>query len=134
MSRTTIIKIQPTLTKGYNVTLYSDCLRETALYTIYRNSPNLGCPKGQCEYSHYTLVFDTSRASLLARGNPRGGQFHSAGFAPPFSPIHPDCLAGRKTTTFSSSPFLTFPGSSAPFLLACNCCSRCWLVIAPRGL
>ena len=48
-----------TLTKGYKVTLYSDYLRATALYAIYRNSPNLGCPKGQCEYGHYTLVFDT---------------------------------------------------------------------------
>ena len=55
----TISTTTTTLTKGYKVTLYSDCLRATALYTIYRNSPNLGCPKGQCEYGHYTLVFDT---------------------------------------------------------------------------
>ena len=47
------------LTKCYKVTLYSDYLGETALYDIYKNSPNLGCPKGQCEYSHYTLIFDT---------------------------------------------------------------------------
>ena len=48
-----------TFTKGYKVTLYSYSLRAIALYAIYRNSPNLGCPKGQCEYGHYTLVFDT---------------------------------------------------------------------------
>ena len=36
------------LTKGYRVTLYSDYLRATTLYAIYRNSPNLGCPKEQC--------------------------------------------------------------------------------------
>ena len=47
-----------TFSKGYKVTLYSDYLRETALYTTYRNSPNLGCPKGQCEYGYYSLVFD----------------------------------------------------------------------------
>ena len=46
------------LTKGYKVTLYSDYLRATAVYAIYRNSANMGCPKGQCEYSHYTLIFD----------------------------------------------------------------------------
>ena len=45
--------------KGYKVTLYSDSFRTTALNAIYRNSPNLGCLKGQCEYGHYTLVFDT---------------------------------------------------------------------------
>ena len=60
MSRTTITNYNnQNLTKGYKVTLYSDYLRVTALYTINRNSPNLGCPKGQCEYDHYTLVFDT---------------------------------------------------------------------------
>ena len=48
-----------TLTKGYKDNLYSDCLRATALYTIYRNSLNLGYPKGQCEYGHYTLIFDS---------------------------------------------------------------------------
>ena len=48
-----------TFTKGYKVTLYSDSLRETALYAIYTNGPNLGCPKGQCEYVHYTPVFDS---------------------------------------------------------------------------
>ena len=53
------ITITTTLTKGYKVTLYSDCLRATALYTIYRNSLNLGYPKGQCEYGHYTLIFDS---------------------------------------------------------------------------
>ena len=47
------------LYKGYKVTLYSDSLRATALYDIYINGPNLGCPRGQCEYVHYTLVFDT---------------------------------------------------------------------------
>ena len=47
-----------TLTKGYKVTLYSDLLRATSLYAIYINGPNLGCPRGQCEYIHYTLVFD----------------------------------------------------------------------------
>ena len=57
--------VQPTLTKGYLVTLYSDLLRATVLYTIYRNSPNLGGTKGQYEYGHYTLVFD--RISLLNR-------------------------------------------------------------------
>ena len=51
-----------TLIKGYKVTLYSDSLRATALYAIYRNGPNLGCPKGQCEYVHYTLVFDNAEA------------------------------------------------------------------------
>ena len=56
---TVTITTTTTLTKGYKVTLYSDYLRATALYAIYRNSSNLGCPKGQCEYSHYTLVFDT---------------------------------------------------------------------------
>ena len=57
----TIITISttPSLTKGYKVTLYSDYLRATSLYAIYRNSPNLGCTKGQCEYDHYTLVFET---------------------------------------------------------------------------
>ena len=54
-----LYKWQPTLTKGYKVTLYSDWLRATALYAIYINSLNLGCPKGQCEYGHYTLVFDS---------------------------------------------------------------------------
>ena len=62
MSRTTLTNYnnqQPTtFSKGYKVTLYSDYLKETALYTIYKNSPNLGCPKGQCEYGHYMLVFD----------------------------------------------------------------------------
>ena len=51
-------KWQPALTKGYKVTLYSAYLRATALYVIYINGPNLGCPKGQCEYGHYILVFD----------------------------------------------------------------------------
>ena len=55
----TITTISTTLTKGYKVTLYSDYVRVTALYAISKNSPNLGCPKGQCEYGHYTLVFDT---------------------------------------------------------------------------
>ena len=32
-------------TKGYKVTLYSDWLRATTLYTIYRNRLNLGCPR-----------------------------------------------------------------------------------------
>ena len=50
--------ITTTLTQGYKVTLYSDYLRATTLYTIYRNSPNLGYPKGECEYGHYTLVFN----------------------------------------------------------------------------
>ena len=47
------------LSKGYKVTLYSDSLRAIALYAIYINGPNLGCPRGQCEYVNYTLVFDT---------------------------------------------------------------------------
>ena len=47
-----------TFTKGYKVTLYCDSLRATALYAIYINGPSLGCPRGQCEYVHYTLVFD----------------------------------------------------------------------------
>ena len=50
---------QPTFTKGYKVTLYSDSLRATTLYPIYTNGPNLGYQGGQCEYVHYTLVFDT---------------------------------------------------------------------------
>ena len=37
---------QPTFTKGYKVTLYSDSLRATALYAIYINGPNLGYPRG----------------------------------------------------------------------------------------
>ena len=53
-----------TFTKGYKVTLYSDSLRATALYAIYINGPNLGCPRGQCEYVHYTLVFDKSATSI----------------------------------------------------------------------
>ena len=48
-----------TITKGYKVNLYSDSLRATALYAIYTNGPNLGTQGGQCEYVHYTLVFDT---------------------------------------------------------------------------
>ena len=38
----TVTNEQPTLTKGYKVTLYSDSLRATALYAIYTNGPNLG--------------------------------------------------------------------------------------------
>ena len=37
---------QPTFTKGYKVTLYSDSLRATALYAIYTNGPNLGTQRG----------------------------------------------------------------------------------------
>ena len=37
---------QPTFTKGYKVTLYSDSLRATALYAIYINGPNLGYQRG----------------------------------------------------------------------------------------
>ena len=37
---------QPTFTKGYKVTLYSDSLRATALYAIYINGLNLGYPRG----------------------------------------------------------------------------------------
>ena len=37
-----IIIIITTTTKGYKVTLYSDWLRATALYNIYRNVLNLG--------------------------------------------------------------------------------------------
>ena len=51
---------QPTFTKGYKVTLYSDSLRATALYAIYINGPNLGYSRGKCEYVHYTFVFDTN--------------------------------------------------------------------------
>ena len=51
-----------TFTKGYKVTLYSGSLRATILYAIYINGPNLGCPRGQCEYVHYTLVFDSESA------------------------------------------------------------------------
>ena len=54
-----ILWLQQQPPKGFKVTLYSDYLRATALYAIYRNSPNLGCPKGQCEYDHYALQFDT---------------------------------------------------------------------------
>ena len=42
-----ITKKATTFTKGYKVTLYSDSLRATALYAIYINGPNLGCPRGQ---------------------------------------------------------------------------------------
>ena len=45
ISTTVTITIATTLTKGYKVTLYSDGLRATTLYTIYRNGLNLGCPK-----------------------------------------------------------------------------------------
>ena len=37
-SKMTIITTTTTFTKGYNVTLYSDSLRTTALYAIYINS------------------------------------------------------------------------------------------------
>ena len=37
---------QLTFTKGYKVTLYSDSLRATALYSIYINSLRLGLSKG----------------------------------------------------------------------------------------
>ena len=37
---------QPTFTKGYKVTLYSDSLRATTLYPIYTNGPNLGYQGG----------------------------------------------------------------------------------------
>ena len=37
---------QPTFTKGYKVTLYSDSLRATALYANYTNGPNLGTQRG----------------------------------------------------------------------------------------
>ena len=37
---------QPTFTKGYKATLYSDSLRATALYAIYTNGPNLGYQRG----------------------------------------------------------------------------------------
>ena len=37
--------VTTTFTKGYKVTLYSDEHRATALYTIYRNSVNLDCPR-----------------------------------------------------------------------------------------
>ena len=37
---------QPTFTKGYKVTLYSDSLRATALYANYTNGPNLGYERG----------------------------------------------------------------------------------------
>ena len=50
-----------TFAKGYKVTLYSDSLRATTIYAIYINDPNLGCPRGQCEYVHYTLVFDNAQ-------------------------------------------------------------------------
>ena len=35
-----------TFTIGYKVTLYSDSLRETTLYAIYTNGPNLGYQRG----------------------------------------------------------------------------------------
>ena len=37
---------QPTFTKGYKVTLYSDSLRANALYANYTNGPNLGYQRG----------------------------------------------------------------------------------------
>ena len=57
-----------TFSKVYKVTLYSDSLGATALYAIYTNGPNFGCPKGQCEYVHNTLVFDRmySKTSITA--------------------------------------------------------------------
>mgnify|MGYP000745292264 CR=1 FL=1 len=61
----TTITMITTLTKGYKVTLSSDLLRATSLYIIYRNRPNLGCPKGPCEYGHYTLVFDTNYKTIF---------------------------------------------------------------------
>ena len=57
--------ITTNLSKGYKVTLYSDSLRATSLYAIYINGPNLGCPRGQCEYVHYTLVFDSRHGCRL---------------------------------------------------------------------
>ena len=61
----TVTKWTTTFTKGYKVTLYSDSLRATALYPIYINDPNLGTQRGQCEYDHYTLVFDTTEINGL---------------------------------------------------------------------
>ena len=55
--------------KGYRVTLYSDSLRATSLYAIYINSLNQGCPKGQCEYDHYTLVFDSMELGAYIDGD-----------------------------------------------------------------
>ena len=37
---------QPTFTKGYKVTLYSDSLRATALYANYTDGPNMGTQRG----------------------------------------------------------------------------------------
>ena len=34
-------------------------LGQLPFYVIYINGPNFGCPRGQYEYIHYTLVFDT---------------------------------------------------------------------------
>ena len=56
---TTTTTTTTTFTKGYKVTLYSDSLRAIVLYAIYINGPHLGGSRGQCEYIHYTLVFDT---------------------------------------------------------------------------
>ena len=38
--------IQPTLQKGYKVTIYSDRLRATTIYANYTNGPNLIYTKG----------------------------------------------------------------------------------------
>ena len=40
---------------------------ETALYAIYINGPNMGCPRGHCEYVHYTLVFDTLYKQMIVK-------------------------------------------------------------------
>ena len=61
---TITITIATTLTKAYKVTLYSDCLRATSLYNIYRNVLNLGCPRDNVNttiiHLYSTLVRRTS--------------------------------------------------------------------------
>ena len=42
----TVTNEQPTFTKGYKVTIFSDSLRATALYANYISGPNLGYQRG----------------------------------------------------------------------------------------
>ena len=98
-------KWQPTFTKGYKVTLYSDSLRATALYAIDINSLSFDCPKGQCEYGHYTLVFDKelcdSLSSISANVvDDEMVQICLGGLAPRFSAMWTVILAREKYPSF----------------------------------
>ena len=46
LTRMQQLQNEPTFTKGYKVTLYSDSLRATALYANYISGPNLGYQRG----------------------------------------------------------------------------------------